>query len=154
GLVSLLCLLPVLWLFWHFSATSALASHTWLITIEAVIFVAIMGFLVSAICGDMAGLIGASNSPLSGVGILGVVLFALLLVVGVKSGLPPGAGKTLVAFALFVTSVVFAIASIANNNLQDLKTGQLVEATPAKQQWALVIGVLAGAVVIPPVLDM
>ncbi len=154
GMVSLLCLLPVAWLFWHFSATSGLGDRAWVLTIEAVTFVAIMGFLVSAVCGYMAGLIGASNSPLSGVGILVVVLFALLLMLGVKSGLPPGAGKTLVAFALFVTAVVFAIASIANNNLQDLKTGQLVEATPAKQQWALVIGVLAGAVVIPPVLDL
>jgi putative OPT family oligopeptide transporter len=154
GLVSLLCLLPVLWLCWHFSATSALRGHAWTLAIEAVIFVAIMGFLVSTVCGYMAGLIGSSNSPLSGIGILVVVLFALLLVVGMKSGLPPDAGNALVAFALFVTAVVFAVASIANNNLQDLKTGQLVDATPSKQQWALVIGVLAGAVVIPPVLDL
>jgi putative OPT family oligopeptide transporter len=59
-----------------------------------------------------------------------------------------------VAFALFVTAVVFAVASIANNNLQDLKTGQLVDATPSLQQWALVVGVIAGAIVIPPVLDL
>jgi len=154
GLVSLLCLLPVAWIFWDFSTSSGLGSHAVLLTIEAVIFVAIMGFVVSAVSGYMAGLIGASNSPLSGIGILVVVLFALLLVAGVKSTLPPGAGKALVAFALFVTAVVFAVASIANNNLQDLKTGQLVDSTPSKQQWALVIGVLAGAVVIPPVLDM
>ena len=51
-------------------------------------------------------------------------------------------------------AVVFAVATIANNNLQDLKTGQLVDATPWKQQVALVIGVIAGAVVIPPVLDL
>jgi putative OPT family oligopeptide transporter len=49
---------------------------------------------------------------------------------------------------------VFAVASIANNNLQDLKTGQLVDATPSLQQWALVIGVLAGAIVIPPVMQL
>ena len=48
------------------------------------------------------------------------------------------------AYALFVTAVVFAVAAIANNNLQDLKTGQLVDATPSKQQWALVIGVDRG----------
>jgi len=83
-----------------------------------------------------------------------VVVAALLLVVGVKSQLPAEGGKALVAFALFLTSIVFAVASIANNNLQDLKTGQLVDATPAKQQWALVIGVIAGALVIPPVLDL
>jgi putative OPT family oligopeptide transporter len=72
----------------------------------------------------------------------------------VKSLVPAEAGKALVAFALFITSIVFAVASIANNNLQDLKTGQLVDATPSLQQWALVIGVIAGAVVIPPVLDL
>ena len=142
GLVSLLCLLPVAWLFWDFSTSSGLGTHALGLTLEAVVFVAIMGFVVSTVCGYMAGLIGASNSPLSGVGILVVVVFALLLVIGVKSGLPPGAGKALVAFALFVTAVIFAVASIANNNLQDLKTGQLVGATPSKQQWALVIGVI------------
>jgi putative OPT family oligopeptide transporter len=102
----------------------------------------------------MAGLIGSSNSPLSGIGILVVVVAALLLVFGLQSQLAPDAGKSLVAFALFVTAVVFAVASIANNNLQDLKTGQLVNATPEKQQWALVIGVIAGAVVIPPVMNL
>ncbi len=154
GLVSLLCLLPVIWLFWHFAVISGLGPRAWVLSIEAVIFVVIIGFLVSTVCGYMAGLIGSSNSPLSGVGILVVVLFALLLVLTVKSGLPASAGKALVAFALFVTAVVFAVASIANNNLQDLKTGQLVDATPGRQQWALVIGVLGGALVIPPVLDL
>ena len=154
GLISLLCLVPVVWLLWHFSRTSGLGSHALLLSIGGVIFVAVMGFLVSTVCGYMAGLIGSSNSPLSGVGILVVVLFAALLVFIVKSGLPADAGRALVAFALFVTSVVFAVASIANNNLQDLKTGQLVDATPSKQQWALVVGVIAGALVIPPVLDL
>ncbi|MGC8518970.1 MAG: OPT family oligopeptide transporter [Steroidobacteraceae bacterium] len=154
GLISLLCLVPVAWLLWHFSRTSGLGSHALLLSLGGVAFVAVMGFLVSTVCGYMAGLIGSSNSPLSGVGILVVVLFALLLVFIVKSGLPADAGRALVAFALFVTSVVFAVASIANNNLQDLKTGQLVDATPSKQQWALVVGVIAGALVIPPVLDL
>jgi putative OPT family oligopeptide transporter len=58
------------------------------------------------------------------------------------------------AFALFTTAVIFNVAAIANNNLQDLKTGQLVDATPWKQQLALVVGVVAGAFVIPPVLDL
>jgi putative OPT family oligopeptide transporter len=82
------------------------------------------------------------------------VIFALFLVFQVKAALPAAAGKALVAFALFVTAVVFAVASIANNNLQDLKTGQLVDATPEKQQWALVVGVIAGALIIPPVLNV
>lgn len=154
SLISLLCLIPIAALFWNFSATSGLGSHTALLVISGVIFVVIMGFLVSTVCGYMAGLIGSSNSPLSGIGILVVVIAAVLLFLFVKARFPADAGKALVAFALFVTSVVFAVASIANNNLQDLKTGQLVNATPWKQQAALVIGVLAGAVVIPPVLDL
>jgi putative OPT family oligopeptide transporter len=154
ALVSLVCLVPVAALLWHFSMTSGLGSQVWVLTIAGVIFVAIMGFLVSAICGYMAGLIGSSNSPLSGIGILVVVICALLLVFALKGALPVSAGKALVAFSLFVTAIVFAVASIANNNLQDLKTGQLVDATPAKQQWALVVGVIAGALIIPPVLDV
>jgi putative OPT family oligopeptide transporter len=154
GLVSLLCLIPVVWLFIQFSNSSGLGSHVWLLALGGVIFVVVMGFLVSTVCGYMAGLIGSSNSPLSGIGILVVVVAALLLVLSVKAALPASAGPALVAFALFVTSVVFSVASIANNNLQDLKTGQLVDATPSAQQWALVIGVLAGALVIPPVLNL
>ncbi len=154
GLITLLCLIPVAWLLGHFSNISGLGEHTTLLVAGGVVFVVILSFLVSAVCGYMAGLIGSSNSPLSGVGILVVIIAALLLVLGVKSLVPAEQGKALVAFALFITSIVFAVASIANNNLQDLKTGQLVDATPSLQQWALVIGVLAGAVVIPPVLDL
>src|SRR5213082_2938091 len=113
-----------------------------------------MSFFVSAVCGYMAGLIGSSNSPLSGIGILVVIGAALLLVIGVKPYVGPEAGKSLMAFALFTTAVVFNVAAIANNNLQDLKTGQLVHATPWRQQVALIFGVIAGAFVIPPVLDL
>ncbi|HEX7348685.1 MAG TPA: oligopeptide transporter, OPT family [Rhodanobacteraceae bacterium] len=154
GLVSLICMIPIAYLLWHFSVTNGLGGATWTLVIGGVVFVVLLSFLVSAVCGYMAGLIGSSNSPLSGVGILVVVIAALLLVVGVKPFLPPGADKALVGFALFITAIVFAVASIANNNLQDLKTGQLVDATPSMQQWALVIGVLVGAVVIPPVMDL
>ena len=154
GIITLVCLVPVAWLLGHFANVSGLGSHTALLVIGGVIFVVILSFLVSAVCGYMAGLIGSSNSPLSGVGILVVIIAALLLVLGVKAMMPEDAGKALVAFALFITAIVFAVASIANNNLQDLKTGQLVDATPSLQQWALVIGVIAGAVVIPPVLDL
>jgi putative OPT family oligopeptide transporter len=154
GIISLICLLPIAWLLGSFGVTTGLGEHLWLVVIGGLVFVVLMGFLVSAVCGYMAGLIGSSNSPLSGVGILVVIIAALLLVVGLQSQLPVTAGKGLVAFALFITSVVFSVATIANNNLQDLKTGQLVDATPWKQQVALVIGVLVGAAIIPPVLDL
>ncbi|MHB1617902.1 MAG: OPT family oligopeptide transporter [Metallibacterium sp.] len=154
GLITLISLLPIGWMLLHFGLVAGLRAQITLLVIGALVFVVLMSFFVSAVCGYMAGLIGSSNSPLSGVGILVIIAAALLLVLGVAPSLPVGAQPALVAFALFVTSVVFAVATIANNNLQDLKTGQLVDATPWKQQVALVIGVIAGAAVIPPVLDL
>ena len=133
---------------------SGLGAHLPTLVIGGVVYVVLMSFFVSAVCGYMAGLIGSSNSPLSGIGILVVIGAALLLVVGVKPYVGPEASKALMAFALFTTAVIFNVAAIANNNLQDLKTGQLVDATPWKQQVALIIGVIAGAFVIPPVLDL
>ncbi len=156
GLISLACLVPIGFLLANFASTagSGLGDHMLLLVGGGVVFVVVMSFFVSAVCGYMAGLIGSSNSPLSGIGIIVVIGAALLLMVSVRSSLPAESEKALVAFALFITSIVFAVATIANNNLQDLKTGQLVDATPSKQQWALLIGVLAGAAIIPPILDL
>jgi putative OPT family oligopeptide transporter len=154
GLVTLICMLPIGWVLGYFANTSGLGAHMTTLVIGGVAYIFLMSFFVSAVCGYMAGLIGSSNSPLSGIGILVVIGAALLLVFGVKPYVSPDASKALMAFALFTTAVVFNVAAIANNNLQDLKTGQLVDATPWKQQVALIIGVIAGALVIPPVLDL
>jgi putative OPT family oligopeptide transporter len=154
GAIMFASFVPIAWLFGHLANASGLGAQTWILVGGGLLYCVVMSFLVSAVCGYMAGLIGSSNSPLSGIGILVVIGAALLLVLGVKPLLEPGHEKGLVAFALFVTAVVFNVAAIANNNLQDLKTGQLVDATPSKQQWALLVGVLAGAAVIPPVLDL
>jgi putative OPT family oligopeptide transporter len=154
GLVTLLCMIPIGWVLGYFANTSGLGAHVTTLVIGGVFYVFLMSFFVSAVCGYMAGLIGSSNSPLSGIGILVVIGAALLLVVGIQPYVGPDATKALMAFALFTTAVIFNVAAIANNNLQDLKTGQLVDATPWKQQVALIIGVLAGAVVIPPVLNL
>ena len=154
GLVTLACMLPIAWVLGYFANTSGLGAHLPTLIIGGVVYVLLMSFFVSAVCGYMAGLIGSSNSPLSGIGILVVIGAALLLVIGVKPYVSPDASKALMAFAPFTTAVIFNVAAIANNNLQDLKTGQLVDATPWKQQVALVIGVIAGAFVIPPVLDL
>ncbi len=154
GLVTLVCMLPIGWLLGWFANSSGLGAHLPTLIIGGVFYIVLMSFFVSAVCGYMAGLIGSSNSPLSGIGILVVIGAALLLVIGVKPYVSPESNQALMAFALFTTAVIFNVAAIANNNLQDLKTGQLVDATPWKQQVALVIGVVAGALVIPPVLDL
>jgi putative OPT family oligopeptide transporter len=146
------CLVLAGWLSVRFLAGTQLAGSTFALTAFAVPFVLIVGFLIAGICGYMAGLIGASNSPISGVGILSIVTCAGLLLLFVRP--TPETRPALVAFALFVTAIVFACATISNDNLQDLKTGQLVGASPWRQQIALIVGVGAGAAVIPPVLNL
>jgi putative OPT family oligopeptide transporter len=153
ALITAVCMVPIAWLLGSIATESGLASQLPLLIIGGVAYIALMSFFVAAVCGYMAGLIGASNSPLSGVGICVVVGAALLLLVA-KPLLPPSAAPALVAFALFVTAVIFAAATISNDNLQDLKTGQLVDATPWRQQVALLVGVVAGAAVIPPILNL
>ncbi|MDL5036976.1 OPT family oligopeptide transporter [Comamonas resistens] len=122
-----------------------------------VLFAAVFGFLVAAACGYMAGLVGSSASPISGIGIIATILMALALL-GLHATVPAFAqsvsGQLGVALVLFMVSVILAMASISNDNLQDLKTGYLVGATPWRQQVVLIIGCLVGAAVIPPVLDL
>jgi putative OPT family oligopeptide transporter len=154
GLITLACMLPIGFMLSSFATSAGLGDQLGLLVVGGVVYVVLMSFFVAAVCGYMAGLIGSSNSPLSGVGILVVIGVALLLALVVKPLLPASTGQALVAYALFVTAVVFAVATISNDNLQDLKTGQLVDATPWRQQVALIIGVVAGALVIPPVLDL
>jgi putative OPT family oligopeptide transporter len=146
------CLLVAGWLAFTFARSTVLAPNALTLTIIAVPFVLLGGFLIAGICGYMAGLIGASNSPISGVGILSIVLCASVLILAVAP--TAGTRPALVAFALFITAIVFACATISNDNLQDLKTGQLVGASPMRQQIALIVGVAAGASVIPFVLNL
>jgi putative OPT family oligopeptide transporter len=150
--LAVICLAVAGALAFTFARSSVLAPSALRLTLVAVPFVLLVGFLIAGICGYMAGLIGASNSPISGVGILSIVICASLLVMVVT---PTDATRpALVAFALFITAIVFACATISNDNLQDLKTGQLVGASPMRQQIALIVGVGAGAAVIPPVLNL
>jgi putative OPT family oligopeptide transporter len=150
--LTAVCLAIAGGLSYHFARSTILAQHAVLLTCIAVPFVLLVGFLIAGVCGYMAGLIGASNSPISGVGIIGIVISATVLTAVIQPG--PDLRSPLVAFALFITSIVFACATISNDNLQDLKTGQLVGASPWRQQVALIVGVLAGAAVIPPILNV
>ena len=146
------CLIIAAWLAFTFARSTILSGDAVRLTAIAVPFVLLVGFLIAGICGYMAGLIGASNSPVSGVGILSIVICASVLTLVVA---PTADNRTpLVAFALFITAIVFACATISNDNLQDLKTGQLVGASPMRQQIALIVGVGAGAAVIPFILNL
>ena len=150
--LTILCLIVAGWLAFTFARSTVLAPSAVKLTLIAVPLVLLVGFLIAGICGYMAGLIGASNSPISGVGILSIVICASILILAVP--VTETTSGPLVAFALFVTAIIFACATISNDNLQDLKTGQLVGASPMRQQIALIVGVAAGAAVIPPVLNL
>jgi putative OPT family oligopeptide transporter len=154
GGTILLSLIPIAILCWLFIAGGPIAPDAVAVIGVTLVYVLIVGAIIAAVCGYMAGLIGASNSPVSGVGILAVLVAALLLVVLYGHGGDPAQTQALAAYALFTTAIVFSVATISNDNLQDLKTGQLVGATPWKQQVALVIGVVFGSLVIAPVLDL
>lgn len=115
----------------------------------------LIGFFVAAACGYMAGLVGSSSSPISGIGLIGVIISSIVfLVLGVELFQDPMLSKFAVALAIFTTSVILATATISNDNLQDLKTGHLVGATPWKQQVALLVGCVFGALAIVPVLNL
>ena len=153
GAVIVLSMIPIGLLLNAFVSSNPIAANPAATLSLSIVYVLIAGVVIAAVCGYMAGLIGASNSPISGVGILSVLGISLILA-ALFSGVSGDATKSLVAFALFVTSVVFGVATISNDNLQDLKTGQLVGATPWRQQFSLVLGVVFGALVIPPVLNL
>ncbi|MDU0478837.1 oligopeptide transporter, OPT family [Staphylococcus chromogenes] len=151
--ITLASMLPIGLLLWSFVKDSPIGHHTFALITLSIVFILAAGLIIAAVCGYMAGLIGASNSPISGVGII-VVISSALLIKLVTSHDAEADPKALVAYTLFAAAVVFGIATISNDNLQDLKTGQLVDATPWKQQVALMLGVLFGSFVIPPILQL
>lgn len=158
GIVFLLVIIGLVAVFYSFLSDGHLSTGTmWLYIIVGILVAVAMGFFVAAACGYMAGLIGTSSSPISGIGILGIIVSSIVVLgLGDYANLFATSEGTLfaTAFAIFITSVITSIAAISNDNLQDLKTGLLVGATPWKQQVALLIGCIAGAVAIAPVLNL
>ena len=144
--------------FYHFIDAATIPSGiAWLLVIVCVLLTVIIGFLVAAACGYMAGLVGSSSSPISGIGIISIIIISLvLLLIGESGGLFADAANRqfLLALTLFCGTAVVSVASISNDNLQDLKTGYLLQATPWRQQVALIIGVVVGAIVVAPVLQL
>jgi putative OPT family oligopeptide transporter len=153
SIISAVVLSAIAVLLWSFTTGTPLEAHAPAIVAGGLLYVVLIGFIVAAVCGYMAGLIGSSNSPVSGVGILAIIVASVLMLGAMQLfGIP--ADGSIIAFALMITAIVFSISVISNDNLQDLKTGQLVGATPWRQQTALIVGVVAGSLVIPPILDL
>ncbi len=137
-----LSLIPMAWIY-----SSVVDSVP--IGLVMTIVMALAAFLFSAVAAYMAGLVGSSSNPVSGVTIATIMVASLLLVLFMGAGHSAGP-----AAALVIGAVVCCAAAMGGDNLQDLKTGHLVGATPWKQQVMQVVGVLTGAVVLVPVLSL
>ena len=107
------------------------------------------GFIFSAVAGYMAGLVGSSNNPISGVTIATILTTSLILAALLGTDSDIGA-----ASAIMVGAVVCCAAAIAGDNMQDLKAGHVLGATPRNQQIMQMVGVIGGAVVMAPVLNL
>jgi putative OPT family oligopeptide transporter len=133
--------IPLFFIFWHFTGSLIVGA------VMAVVMV-IAGFLFSAVASYMAGLVGSSNNPVSGITISTILVSALLLLsMGVDSKAGPVA-------AILIGGVVCCAAAIGGDNLQDLKCGQLVGSTPWKQQVMQILGVVVAAFCMAPVLNL
>jgi putative OPT family oligopeptide transporter len=158
---TLLVLIPIACLLRHFVLQQHLpysAFTQWGLVGLGVLFIPIVGFIVSSVCGYFAGLVGSSNNPISGLA-LSALLVCSLLLLGVYS-LQTHTGNSanemlgLAALAVVITTVTTCGAAITNDTIQDLKTGQLVGATPWKQQVMLILGAVASSFIIPPILSL
>lgn len=109
----------------------------------------VAAFLFSAVGGYLAGIVGSSNSPISGITIATILVTSLLLLFLMGSGAPNGP-----AAAIMVGAVVCCAASIGGDTLQDLKAGYLLGATPWRQQLGQSLGVVASVLVMAPILNL
>ncbi len=139
----------------HLPVSSGLYWSTMAI---GMLFSLIAGFLFASVAGYMAGLVGSSNNPISGVTIATILATSLILLALLGSQLEFSAdterAQAAAAAAIVVGAMVACAAAIAGDNMQDLKAGQLVGSTPYKQQIMQIIGVVTAALVIAPILSL
>ena len=129
------------------------ATGSVIMALGGALFLAVVSFFFAAVAGYIAGVVGSSNSPVSGMTIA-TLLFTIGLV-WIIGGLILDMSQTEMMIAtMFIAAIVATSAAIAGDVMQDLKTGHMVGATPWRQQTAEIIGVTVGAIVIGPVLSI
>ena len=123
--------------------------HDWLVSVPMALIMVVAGFLFASVSAYLAGLVGSSNNPVSGITIATILFASAVLVLLLGADSPIGA-----VAAIMIGAVVCCAAAVAGDNLQDLKAGYLVGATPWKQQLMLGIGAFSCALVMAPVLNL
>lgn len=149
-LVALVAFVVPLWLLYH-----AIVGF-WVASLAMTLIMIVAGFLFVSVSGYLAGLVGSSNNPVSGITIA-TILFAsvvLLVLLGADGQNQVGGAPLGAVAAIMIGAVVCCAAAVGGDNLQDLKTGYLVGATPWKQQLMLGIGAFSCALIMAPVLNL
>jgi putative OPT family oligopeptide transporter len=161
--IVVMLLLVSLFLFVFFNSVFpivevGLEDYTLSLVLGSVSYVLVIGFFFSVITAYFSGMVGVTASPGSSVVIAGILLASWLIFTLVNIALPLPLSipqiKAAEAIVIIISAIVTGIAAIANDNTQDLKVGQLVGATPWKQQVMLILGVLIASLVIPPVMQL
>ena len=142
GIALAVLLIPVFLLYFD------IVHHVGIAVLLALVMM-VFGFLFSAVAAYMAGMVGSSNNPISGVTIATILFSSLLLLLLLGENSDVGAPA-----AIMIGAVVCCAAAIGGDNLQDLKTGHIVGATPWKQQVMQIVGTVSAALVLGLVLDI
>jgi putative OPT family oligopeptide transporter len=122
------------------------------LSLFATLFILFGGFFLASICAYLSGLVGMTNNPLSGLMLISVVTVSLLLSMSFLVTTHSTMDK--ITFVILITTLVAIISAISGENIQDLKAGQIVGATPWKQQIMIIIGVIVASFVVQPVLEI
>ncbi len=161
-LIAMLVLfIPLAILIQHYtgSAILQLSLSMQIITILiALAFIVFVGFAISAVSGYFAGLVGSTNSPGSGLMLSALLVISLIILIlfghFIHFASRPDQRLAAAGLAIIITTVIAAANVVTNETIQDLKAGQIVGATPWKQQFMMMIGVVVAAFVIPPILQL
>jgi putative OPT family oligopeptide transporter len=156
---TMVAIVPIFFMLQHFAGSAfpaASSAFIWGLSISYAVFILFVGFVATAVCAYFAGLVGTSASPISGVLMLTTIFSALAMALlsapfVVQFDL---SASHLSAFVIVVIATMGAVAAISNDTMQDLKAGQIVSATPWKQQLMQIIGVLSAALFIPIILQL
>lgn len=119
-----------------------------------ILYILVIGFIFSAICGYFSGMVGVSASPGSAIIIAGMLMVAVTLRMLLGETAVLAKLQSAAAITIIIGGVVTGAACIANDNIQDLKVGHLLGSTPRKQQIMLMLGVVVAAAVIPLVMQL
>jgi putative OPT family oligopeptide transporter len=153
-----LILIPIFFMIAHSIIPSDMnisLSYRYAVSAFSTVYILVGGFIFCSIMAYFAGLIGSTNSPVSGLLVSSLLLLCLILIGCFGFGAGDQAMEMLGAVvAIGATVVIGAALSISNDTMQDLKVGEIVGATPWKQQVMLVLGVVVSAFVIPPILQL